>query len=162
MAPDRHPDQRCAVDARGRPTAKAGDIVTFTVNYTITGVTAPSGLLFAVLGSCQSYVDGSATNNDEFVFEGLRTVDGEPQPTWVADGVTKSGSVTFRVKIEKCAAQWAGEGDEPLWALAYVDLALGWGWLYGESSVYVARPRAPETSRPTAPPTDTAGSTNAP
>ena len=125
------------VDAHGRPTAKAGDIVTFTVNYTITGVTAPSGLLFAVLGPCQSYVDGSATNNDEFVFEGVRTVEGEPQPTWVADGVTKSGSVTYRVKIETCAADWADEADEPLWALAYVDLALGWGWLYDDSSIYV-------------------------
>ena len=145
------------LDARGRPTAKRGDIVTFTVNYTITGVTAPSGLLFAGLAKCQSYVDGSATNNDEFVFEGARPVDEELQPTWVADGVTKSGSVTFRVKIEKCAAsKFSGR----LVSLAYVDLGLGWGSLYDRSSIYVERPRAPETSRPTAPPTDTTGSTN--
>jgi hypothetical protein len=145
-------------DARGRPTAKRGDIVTFTVNYTITGVTAASGLLFASLANCLSYVDGSATNNDEFIFDGAKPFDEDLRPTWVADGVTKSGSVTFRVKIEKCAAsKFSGR----LVSLAYVDLALGWGSLYGKSSIYVARPRAPDTSRPTAPPTDIAGSTNA-
>lgn len=85
------------------PTADEGETVTFTLAYTFSGDPVTNGIITDVLPEGLTYVDGSATNSDEFTFvsydDTTRTL------TWTAANVTKSGSLSYEATVDKGASE---------------------------------------------------------
>jgi uncharacterized repeat protein (TIGR01451 family) len=105
------PDQTTA----SLPTATEGSTVTYTLSYTIGAVDVTDATITDVLPAGVTYVNGSASSNDEFTFDGYdsatRTL------TWSADAVTKDGTLTYKAKVDK----GAGALQQPLENLATID-----------------------------------------
>jgi uncharacterized repeat protein (TIGR01451 family) len=97
------------------PTADEGETVTYTLAYTLQGETVTNGVITDVLPVGVTYVDGSASNNAEFSFQGYD--DATRTLTWRAESVSESGSVTYQATIDVGAA----ELDQPLVNIAAID-----------------------------------------
>jgi hypothetical protein len=97
-----------------------------------------------------TYVEGSATSNDEFSFIGYDS--GTRTLSWDASSVTKSGSVSYRATVDAGAA----ELTQPLRNVATV-ASDGTDSATADSVVFVPSTPLGETSAPTAPSTDTVG-----
>src|SRR4051794_14378947 len=131
------------------PTAPEGATVTFTLDYTFSDSPDTNGIITDVLPAGLTYVNGSATSNDEFTFvsytAGTRTL------KWTAAHVTKSGTVSYQAKVDIGAAKLA----QPLTNTATIDSAETEPDS-DTSDVFVPVPPKPET----APPTDVAAPTH--
>ena len=90
------------------PTANEGDTVTYTLTYNTNGIPQTNGVVTDVLPEGVTYVDGTASSNDEFTFvsydDATRTL------RWEAPDVTEGGTLTYDVTIDEGAA----ELDQPL------------------------------------------------
>src|SRR3954469_11266593 len=97
------------------PTAPEGATVTFTLDYTFSDSPDTNGIITDVLPAGLTYVNGSATSNDEFTFvsytAATRTL------KWTAAHVTKSGTVTYKAKVDVGAAKL----KQPLVNVATID-----------------------------------------
>jgi uncharacterized repeat protein (TIGR01451 family)/fimbrial isopeptide formation D2 family protein len=84
------------------PTVNAGDTVTYTLTYNTNGVPQTNGLLTDVLPAGLTFVAGTASDSDEFTFQGYdastRTL------TWKAPTLTKGGTLTYDVTVDANAA----------------------------------------------------------
>ncbi|HEY7133419.1 MAG TPA: hypothetical protein VH440_14285 [Candidatus Limnocylindrales bacterium] len=84
------------------PTVNAGDTVTYTLTYNTNGVPQTNGLLTDVLPAGLTFVPGTASDSDEFTFQGYeastRTL------TWTAPTLTKGGTLTYDVTVDANAA----------------------------------------------------------
>ena len=124
------------------PTATEGSTVTYTLTYTIGEVDVTDATITDVLPAGVTYVNGSASSNDEFTFDGYdsatRTL------SWSADAVTKDGSVTYQAKVDKGASALA----QPLENLATIDSSET-GPDSDTSDVFVPAPPKAETAPPT-------------
>ena len=80
-------------------TADEGETVTYTLSYTIGQVDVTNAVITDVVPEGLEYVDGSATGNAEFSFDGYdsttRTL------SWTAASVTVNGSVTYQALFQK-------------------------------------------------------------
>ena len=136
------------------PTADAGETVTFTLKYDLTGDPVTNGVITDVLPIGITYVAGSATNDAQFTFHsyssGTRTL------RWTAANVIRDGSVTYRAKIDAGAA----ELPQPLINVATIDSAQT-GPDDDDSEVFVPTVVAGATATPriTLPPTDSLADT---
>jgi len=129
------------------PTAKEGATVTYTLKYTTNGVPQTNGVLTDVLPAGLTYVDGSATNSDEFTFvSATKNGDGTTTLEWDADNVTKGGTLSYDAKVDTGAAALA----QPLENLATIQTDQE-GPVSDTSDVFVQAP--PQELTP--PPTDT-------
>ena len=85
------------------PTANEGDTVTYTLTYNTNGIPQTNGVVTDVLPAGVTYVDGSASNNDEFTFvsytAATRTL------RWEAPTVTKGGTLTYKATVDEGAAE---------------------------------------------------------
>jgi uncharacterized repeat protein (TIGR01451 family) len=124
------------------PTADEGETVTYTLSYTIGDVDVTDATITDVLPAGVTYVNGSASSNDEFTFDGYdsatRTL------TWTADSVTKDGTLTYQAKVDKGASALA----QPLENLATIDSSET-GPDSDTSDVFVPAPPKAETAPPT-------------
>ena len=136
----------------GLPTASAGATVTFTLGYTHTGDSVANGVIKDVLPQGLTYVSGSATNSAEFTFDGYDA--GTRTLTWLAATVDASGSVSYQAKVDDGAAALS----QPLTNVATID-SDDTSPDSDNSHVFVAPPPQGETSVPTGPQTDVAGTT---
>jgi uncharacterized repeat protein (TIGR01451 family)/fimbrial isopeptide formation D2 family protein len=130
------------------PTADEGSTVTYTLSYTFSGDPVSNGVIIDVLPLGVTYVDGSATSDAQFTFQGyddtLRTL------TWTAASVSASGSVTYQATIDEGAA----ELPQPLINVATI-VSDQTGPDEDDSDVFVPTVPAALTNPPTLPPTDT-------
>ena len=128
------------------PEAPVGSTVTYTLDYTFSGDPVTNGVIHDVLPAGVEYIADSASSNDEFTFvdydASTRTL------TWKAANVTKSGELTYQVKVLEEA-----EGFGPLTNVATIssdqtqeDEAT--------SDIFVPTIPEAETSKPTPPQTD--------
>jgi hypothetical protein len=97
-----------------------------------------------------TYVDGSATDSDEFIFQGYD--DATRTLLWTAENVSEDGSLTYQATIDEGAA----ELDQPLVNVATIDSAETEPD-DDDSPVFVPTIPAAATATPriTLPPTDT-------
>jgi fimbrial isopeptide formation D2 family protein/uncharacterized repeat protein (TIGR01451 family) len=127
--------------------ANVGDTLTYTLTYDLTGGPVHNGVITDTLPTGLTYVDGSATNNDEFTFvdydDATRTL------TWHADDVTEDGSVTYQVTVDEDSF----ELPQPLVNVATID-SDETSPDDDDANVGVQEVLE-ETSPPTLPPTDT-------
>lgn len=137
------------------PTADEGETVTFTLTYTFTGDPVSHGTVTDVLPHGLEYVDGSATDTDEFTFAGYD--EGSRTLTWTAESVSASGVLTYRALV----GAGASELVQPLTNVAVIDSDQTEP-SDSASDVYVPAIPAGATDHPSAPPTDTLGSTDRP
>ena len=97
------------------PTADEGETVTYTLTYTVGANDVTNAVITDVVPDGLQYVDGSATSNDEFTFDGYdsttRTL------SWMAAKVTENGSVTYKALVLKGASELA----QPLTNVASID-----------------------------------------
>jgi len=81
----------------GMGIAKVGDTLTYTLAYDLSEGPVTDGVITDKLPAGLAYVDGSATDNDEFTFQGYdassRTL------TWTAPTVTADGTVSYQVLV---------------------------------------------------------------
>ena len=77
------------------PTANEGDTVTYTLTYNTNGIPQTNGVVTDVLPEGVTYVEGTASTNDEFTFVELRRRD--PHAAWEAPDVTDGGTLTYDV-----------------------------------------------------------------
>jgi uncharacterized repeat protein (TIGR01451 family) len=81
----------------GLGIAKVGDTLTYTLGYDLSEGPVTNGVITDKLPVGLAYVDGSATDNDEFTFQGYdastRTL------TWTAPTVTEDGTVSYQVLV---------------------------------------------------------------
>lgn len=134
------------------PTAAEGSTVTFTLSYTHTGPDTDDGTITDVLPAGLTYVTGSATGSADFTFAGYNA--GTRTLTWTAsEGVSASGSVTYRATVDDGAADLA----QPLRNLATIESAQT-DQDNASSEVFVPSVVKGETSVPSAPPTDVVAS----
>jgi uncharacterized repeat protein (TIGR01451 family) len=138
------------IDGVGLPTVNEGATITFTLAYTFTGAMVDNGTIRDVLPVGLTYVEGSATSNDEFSFIGYDS--GTRTLSWDASSVTKSGSVSYLATVDAGAAELA----QPLRNVATV-ASDGTDSATADSVVFVPSTPLGETSAPTAPATDTVG-----
>lgn len=75
-----------------------GDTLTYTLAYDLSDGPVTAGLITDVLPDGLTYVPGTATNNDEFKFQGYTP--GTRTLTWTALNVTKDGSVSYKVTVD--------------------------------------------------------------
>ena len=131
------------------PTADAGETVTFTLDYDLTGDPVTNGVITDVLPVGITYVVGSATNDVQFTFHSYTSATRTLR--WTAAKVTGDGSVTYRAKIDVGAA----ELPQPLINVATIDSAQT-GPDTDDSDVFVPTVVAGATATPriTLPPTD--------
>ena len=131
------------------PTADAGETVTFTLDYDLTGDPVTNGVITDVLPVGITYVVGSATNDAQFTFHSYTSATRTLR--WTAAKVTGDGSVTYRAKIDLGAA----ELPQPLINVATIDSAQT-GPDTDDSDVFVPTVVAGATATPriTLPPTD--------
>ena len=80
------------------PTADEGETVTYTLDYDLQGDPVTNGVITDVLPVGVTYVDESATNSAEFIFQGYD--DATRTLTWTADDVTVDGSVTYQATVD--------------------------------------------------------------
>ena len=80
------------------PTADEGETVTYTLAYDLQGDPVTDGVITDVLPAGVTYVDESATSNDEFIFQGYD--DATRTLTWTAEEVTEDGSVTYQATVD--------------------------------------------------------------
>jgi uncharacterized repeat protein (TIGR01451 family) len=140
----------------GLPVAKIGDTLTYTLAYTLTNGPVHNGVITDVLPVGLDYVAASAAGNDEFAPASPDYNSTTRTLTWNAALVTKSGTVTYQVKVlEAAAAQ-----PQPLINTATID-SDETGPDSDQASVLVAPPPLPATATPrvTLPPTDTLDTT---
>jgi uncharacterized repeat protein (TIGR01451 family) len=134
------------------PTADEGATVTFTLTYTLGEVNVTNGKITDVLPAGLTYVNGSATSNDEFTFDSYNPAN--RTLTWNAESVTAGGSLTYQAKVDVGANLLA----QPLENTATIksdQTAAD----HDTSDVFVPAPPLSETSKPTPPPTDALGPT---
>jgi uncharacterized repeat protein (TIGR01451 family) len=136
------------------PTAKEGATVTYTLKYTTNGVPQTNGVLLDVMPAGLSYVNGSATNSDEFTFvSATKHADGTTTLEWDAANVTKGGTLTYEATVDAGAAELA----QPLENLATIQTDQE-GPVNATSDVFVQAP--PQELTP--PPTDSSIQPTAP
>ncbi len=136
------------------PTAKEGATVTYTLKYTTNGVPQTNGVLLDVMPAGLSYVNGSATNSDEFTFvSATKHADGTTTLEWDAANVTKGGTLTYEATVDAGAAEVA----QPLENLATIQTDQE-GPVNATSDVFVQAP--PQELTP--PPTDSSIQPTAP
>jgi uncharacterized repeat protein (TIGR01451 family) len=129
------------------PTAKEGATVTFTLDYTASGAPQTNGVLEDVMPKGLTYVNGSATNSDEFSFvSATKNADGTTTLRWEAPNVTKGGTLTYKATVDAGAADLA----QPLENVATITTDQ-LGPISDTSDVFVQQP--PQELTP--PPTDT-------
>jgi uncharacterized repeat protein (TIGR01451 family) len=99
----------------GVRVSNSGDVLTFTLAYTIVNPPVTGGIITDVLPAGLDYVAASATGNGWFSFAsfdaGTRTL------TWTAPIVAANGSVTYQVTVTAAAASM----PQPLVNVATVD-----------------------------------------
>jgi uncharacterized repeat protein (TIGR01451 family) len=99
----------------GTGIAKVGDTLTYTLAYNLSDGPVTNGVITDVLPDGLAYVSGSATNNDEYTFQGYNA--GTRTLTWTAPNVTKDGSVSYKVTVLTDAFLL----DQPLQNTATID-----------------------------------------
>ena len=128
------------------PSAPVGSTVTYTLDYTFAGHPVTNGLIEDVLPEGVEYIADTATDSDEFVFQGYdsttRTL------TWKAEEVTNSGSLTYQAKVQEEA-----EGFGPLINVATISSDQT-DQDDAQSEIFVPTIPEAETSKPTPPQTD--------
>ena len=101
-----------AVASSTLPTANEGATVTYTLGYTIGAIDVTNAVITDVVPKGLQYVDGSATNNAEFTFDGYdsttRTL------SWTAAKVTENGSVTYKALVTQ-GRQRSSPSRSPTW-----------------------------------------------
>jgi len=132
------------------PTADEGETVTYTLDYDLLGDPVTDGVITDVLPVGVTYVDGSATDDAQFTFQGYD--DATRTLLWTAENVSEDGSVTYQATIDEGAA----ELDQPLVNVATIDSAETEPD-DDDSPVFVPTVPAGATATPriTLPPTDT-------
>jgi uncharacterized repeat protein (TIGR01451 family) len=98
------------------PTAHEGDTVTFTLDYSVLDEVTDA-VITDVLPAGVTYVDGSATSDDQFTFAGYD--DATRTLTWTADTVDHDGSLSYDATIDEGAAELV----QPLRNVATIDSA---------------------------------------
>jgi uncharacterized repeat protein (TIGR01451 family)/fimbrial isopeptide formation D2 family protein len=96
------------------PTAKEGDTVTYTLDYTVKEV-VHHGVITDVLPAGVTYVANSASSDAQFTFVDYNTT--TRTLTWTAPVVTENGSLTYKATIDEGAAELA----QPLVNVATID-----------------------------------------
>jgi uncharacterized repeat protein (TIGR01451 family) len=139
------------------PTADEGDTVTYTLDYTFSGDPVTKAIITDVLPVGVTYVDHSATSDDQFTFQGY--VSATRTLTWTADSVSKSGTLSYEATIDVGAS----ELDQPLVNVATIDSDQTEPDT-DDSDVFVPTIPLPATGTPrtTLPPTDTVGDATPP
>ena len=136
------------------PTADEGSTVTYTLAYDVGKNSVTNGILTDVLPEGLQYVDGTASSDSQFIFQGYdpdtRTL------TWTAEKVSTDGSVTYDALV----LAGASELSQPLTNTATI-LSDQTQPDSDTSDVFVPTVPAGVTSPPkvTQPPTDSLGST---
>ena len=129
------------------PTADEGSTVTYTLDYTFSGDPVDHGVITDVLPVGVTYVDGSATNDAQFTFQGYdeatRTL------TWTALTVSANGSVSYQATVDEGASELV----QPLVNIATIDSDQTEPD-DDQSDVFVPTIPLELTSPPTLPPTD--------
>ena len=97
------------------PTADEGSTVTYTLDYTFAGDPVTHGIITDVLPVGVTYVDDSASSDDQFTFQGYD--DATRTLTWTAASVSKSGTLTYQATIDVGAS----ELEQPLENVATID-----------------------------------------
>ena len=137
------------------PTADEGDTVTYTLAYDLLADPVTLAVIEDELPVGVTYVDGSATNDAQFTFQGYdeatRTL------TWTAPSVTVDGTLSYDATVDEGAA----ELSQPLLNVAVID-SEETDPDDGDSEVFVPTIPLEETSPPTLPPTDTFDGSQAP
>jgi uncharacterized repeat protein (TIGR01451 family) len=90
-------------DAGGVPLSKVGDVLTFTLAYTIVNPPVTGGIITDVLPAGLDYVAASATGNGVFAFAGYDA--GTRTLSWTAPVVVGNGFVTYQVTVTAVGAQ---------------------------------------------------------
>jgi uncharacterized repeat protein (TIGR01451 family)/fimbrial isopeptide formation D2 family protein len=132
------------------PTAKEGDTVTYTLDYTVTGA-VHHAVITDVLPAGVTYTAGTASSDAQFTFQSYDTA--TRTLTWKAAEVTENGSLHYDATIDAGAAEHA----QPLVNVATID-SDETEPASDNSPVFV--PPAPEALTP--PPTDTLAPSAAP
>jgi uncharacterized repeat protein (TIGR01451 family)/fimbrial isopeptide formation D2 family protein len=132
------------------PTAKEGDTVTYTLDYTVTGA-VHNAVITDVLPAGVTYTAGTASSDAQFTFQSYDTA--TRTLTWKAAEVTENGSLHYDATIDAGAAEHA----QPLVNVATID-SDETEPASDNSPVFV--PPAPEALTP--PPTDTLAPSAAP
>jgi uncharacterized repeat protein (TIGR01451 family) len=132
------------------PTVEEGGTVTYTLDYTLLGDPVTNGVITDVLPVGVTYVDGSATDDAQFTFQGYD--DATRTLTWTAENVSEDGSVTYQATVDADAAELI----QPLVNVAVID-SEETEPEDDDSEVFVPAPVAGATGTPrvTLPPTDT-------
>ena len=140
----------------GTGIANVGDTLTYTLAYDLSDGPVTNGVITDVLPNGIGYVDGSATNNDEFTFvsydSGTRTL------TWTAASVTKSGAVTYQAR----ALEGSNALPQPLENVATIKSDETAEKSDTADVLVQLVESATDTPNVTLPPTDTLGSDQAP
>ena len=90
----------------GTPVANVDDTLTYTLDYTLVNGPVNNGVITDVVPAGLEYVDGSATDSDEFSFQGATAdADGTTSLEWTAAQVSESGSVSYDVTVLESAAR---------------------------------------------------------
>lgn len=101
--------------SNGLRLANVGDTLTYTLSYDLTGGPVHDGVITDTIPAGLTYVDGSATNSDEFSFVSYdaasRTL------TWTAPLVSKDDTVSYQVTVDEGAFDLA----QPLVNVATID-----------------------------------------
>ena len=79
------------------PTADEGSTVTYTLTYAVGKLSVTNAVIKDVLPAGIQYVNGSATNNDEFTFQGYDSL--TRTLSWTAAHVTKNGSLSYKALV---------------------------------------------------------------
>ncbi|CAN5657499.1 hypothetical protein BH20CHL7_BH20CHL7_08310 [soil metagenome] len=87
------------------PTADAGSTVTYTLSYTFSGDPVTNAVITDVLPAGVTYVDGTATHDTQFTFQGYTA--GTRTLTWTAPDLDASGSLSYKVTVDDGAAEFA-------------------------------------------------------
>jgi uncharacterized repeat protein (TIGR01451 family)/fimbrial isopeptide formation D2 family protein len=98
----------------GLPTAKEGDTVTYTLDYTVKG-TVHNAVITDVLPAGVTYTNLTASSDAQFTFQSYNPV--TRTLTWTADVVSENGSLTYDATIDEGAAELA----QPLTNKATID-----------------------------------------
>ena len=143
------------ISAIGLPTVAPGATVTYTLAYTVSNGPVANAEIVDILPDGVTYVNGSATSNGTFVFQGYNP--GDRSLRWTAASVAANGSVMYMATVDADAASL----PQPLENVATID-SDATDEDTDDSIVFVAPPPLAETAPPgeTAPPTDIAGSGN--
>ncbi len=81
----------------GTGIANVGDSLTYTLAYQVNGAAVTDAVISDVLPNGLSYVNGSATNSDEFTFVGYDNA--TRMLRWTASSATKDGSVAYKAQV---------------------------------------------------------------